>query len=194
FSLADLARQVLLDWDPPPELVQVTIEAVALLLVHVGFLRPDDIGDLAAMMDRLGEPEQPWARVIRAVFVAHDAPPMDRAAAALTLVDDPDPATSVMAWQGAAVLAENQGEVDDARIYVEKALAAADDSMTPWQLATLHSQLAMLEFNAGLHEEGARHARIAVPLLERLHAGDDAISMRTSLALAAVYAGDLDEA
>ena len=101
--MADLARHVLLDWDPPPALVQVTIEAVALLLVHVGFLQPDDIGDLAAMMDRLGEPEQPWARVIRAVFVGAGAPPTDRAAAALTLVDDPDPATSVMAWQWAAV-------------------------------------------------------------------------------------------
>jgi hypothetical protein len=66
--------------------------------------------------------------------------------------------------------------------------------MTPWQVATLHTQLAMLEFNAGRHEEGARNARIAVPLLERLHAAADATSMRISLALAAVHAGDLDEA
>ena len=38
FAMADLAERVLLDWDPPPELVQVTVEALALLLVHVGFL------------------------------------------------------------------------------------------------------------------------------------------------------------
>jgi predicted ATPase len=194
FSLADLARQVLLGWDPPPERVQVTLEALALLMVHVGFLRPEEVTDLAAMMERLGDPEQPWTRVIRTVFVGRGGPADDRAAAALTLVDDPDPATSVMAWQWAAVLAENQGEVDDARTYVEKALAGVDDSTTPWQVATLHTQLAMLEFNAGMHREGARHARIAVPLLERLHATDDATSMRISLALSALYDGDLGEA
>ncbi len=56
FALADLAQRVLLDWDPPPELVQVTLEALALLLVHVGFLRPDEVDELMAMMDRLGTP------------------------------------------------------------------------------------------------------------------------------------------
>ena len=193
FALSDLAQQVLLDWEPPPELVQVTLEAVALLLIHVGFLRPEEVGDLQAQLDRLGVPEQPWTRVIRSVFGA-GIEPADRAAAALSLVDDPDPAASLMAWQWAAVLAENQGLVDDARTYVEKALGAVDDSTTPWQVATLHTQLAMLDFNAGLHHEAARHAATAVPLLERLHADDDATSMRISIALTALRDGDLDEA
>ena len=193
FALADLAQQVLLDWEPPPELVQVTLEALALLLVHVGFLRPEEVDELMAMMDRLGVPEQPWTRVIRAVF-APGVPPADRAAAALSLVDDPDPAASLMAWQWAAVLAENQGEIDEARTYVEKALGAVDGTTTPWQVATLHTQLAMLDFNAGMHHEAARHAQVAVPLLERLHADDDATSMRISIALTALHDGDLDEA
>jgi tetratricopeptide (TPR) repeat protein len=144
-------------------------------------------------MDRLGVPEQPWTRVIRSVFAA-GIEPAGRAAAALSLVDDPDPAASLMAWQWAAVLAENQGDVDDARTYVEKALGAVDGSTTPWQVATLHTQLALLDFNAGLHHEAARHAATAVPLLERLHADDDATSMRISIALSALRDGDLDEA
>jgi len=193
FALADLAQRVLLDWDPPPELVQVTLEALALLLVHVGFLRPDEVDELMAMMTRLGTPEQPWARVIQVVF-GPGVHPADRAAAALSMVDDPDPAASLMAWQWAAVLAENQGEIDDARAYVEKALAAADDTTTPWQVATLHTQLAVLDFSAGRHDEAARHAQVAVPLLERLHADDDATSMRISIALTAFHDGDLDEA
>jgi hypothetical protein len=173
--------------------VQVTLEAMALLLVHVGFLRTEEVDELMVTMNRLGEPEQPWTRVICAVF-APGVEPADRAAAALSLVDDPDPAASLMAWQWAAVLAENQGEIDDARTYVEKALGAVDDTTTPWQVATLHTQLAMLDFNSGMHHDAARHAQVAVPLLERLHADDDATSMRVSIALAALHDGDLDEA
>ena len=45
------------------------------------------------------------------------------------------PATALMAWQWAGVLAENQGEVDAARTYVDKALGSIDDQTTPWQVA-----------------------------------------------------------
>ncbi|MFZ2015996.1 MAG: BTAD domain-containing putative transcriptional regulator [Nocardioides sp.] len=194
FAIADLAQQVLVGWDPPADLVQVTLEALSLLLVHVGFVRPDDVDDLAAMMDRLGEPAQPWARVVGGVFASPGASVSDRTAAALALVDDPDPQAALMAWQWASVLAENQGELDDARTFAEKALAAVDDSTTPWQVATLHTQLAMLDLSAGLHRESAGHALIAVPMLERLHADDDATSMRVSIALSALHDGALDEA
>ncbi len=193
FVLADLAERVLVDFEPPPELVQVTLEAVGLLVVHIGFLRPDGVDDLASVLARLGTPEQPWARVIHALFGPGLAP-MERVEAALALTDDPDPMTSSMAWQWAAVLAENQGELDAARTYVEKALDGVDDSTTTWQVATLHTQMAMLDFNAGRHLDAAEHARIAAPLLERLHADEDALSTRTSLALAALEDGDLDQA
>jgi tetratricopeptide (TPR) repeat protein len=193
FVLADLAERVLVDFDPPPELVQVTLEAIGLLVVHIGFLRPDGADELASVMTRLGTPEQPWARVIHALFGPGLAP-MERVAAALALTDDPDPMTSAMAWQWAAVLAENQGELDAARTYVEKALDSVDDSTTTWQVASLHTQMAMLDFNAGRHLDAAEHARAAAPLLERLHADEDALSTRTSLALAALEDGDLDQA
>ncbi|WP_151082154.1 ATP-binding protein [Nocardioides cynanchi] len=193
FALADLAERVVTDWDPPPELVQVTLEAVGLLVVHIGFLRPDGVDELTAMMQRLGPCEQPWTRVIQALFAA-DVPPAGRVAAALALADDPDPRTALTAWQWAAVLAENQGETDAARTYVEKALDRVTEAATPWQVATLHAQLAMLCFNAGRHHEAVEHARVAVPLLERLHSDEDALSMRTSHALAALEDGDLDEA
>jgi tetratricopeptide (TPR) repeat protein len=120
--------------------------------------------------------------------------PTERVAAALALTEHPDPATALMGWQWAAVLAENEGEVDAARTYVDKALGAVDEQTTPWQVATLHTQLAMLELNAGLHHDAADHARLAIPILERLHASEEALSMRTSLALTALRDGDLDEA
>jgi hypothetical protein len=58
----------------------------------------------------------------------------------------------------------------------------------------LHTELATLDFDAGMHDEAARHARIAMPLLEQLHAHDDAMNMRASLALTALHDGDVDEA
>jgi tetratricopeptide (TPR) repeat protein len=194
FALADLAEQVLLDWTPPPELVQVAADALGLLLVHLGFLRPEGVDELITVMSRLGvEPEQPWTRAIWAIF-GPSISPTERVAAALDLAEQSDPATALIAWQWAAVLAENQGEVDAARTYAEKALGAVDDQTTPWQVATLHNELAMLDFNAGMHHEAGNHARIAFPILERLHAAEDARTMRTSLALTALLDGDLDEA
>jgi predicted ATPase len=190
FALADLAERELVDWDPPDDLVQVTAEAVGLLVVYMGFLRPDGVNPLASVLARLGVPEQPWTRVILALFVAADTP-ADRVPAALALVDDPDPRTRLMAWQWAAILAENQGEMEAADRYVGEALDAVDATTTTWQVATLHTQRAMLALNAGQHRVAADHARVAVPLLERLHAEEDALSMRTTIALTAILDGDL---
>ncbi|MGA8246021.1 MAG: hypothetical protein WB797_03885, partial [Nocardioides sp.] len=193
FALADAAEQVLTDWEPPPELVQVTADALGLLVVHVGFLRPDGVAGLVGAMARLGVPEQPWTRVIHALFVVA-GDPGDRVPAALSLTDDPDPRVALVAWQWAAILAENGGDIDAARRYCAAALAAIDESSTVWQVSIVHTQLAMLELNAGRHRLAAEHARAAVPLLERLHAHEDALSMRTAIALTAIIDGELDEA
>ena len=93
FALADLAERVLVDWDPPPELVQVTLEAVALLLVHVGFLRPDGVDELAG--DDGAARRRPSSRgpgSIHAVFAPRREPPTDRVEAAPDADRRPRPA------------------------------------------------------------------------------------------------------
>ena len=192
-ALSGLAESVLADWDPPAGLEQVTAEAVALLLVHVGFVRPDGTGELAGLLGRLETPVQPWSRVIRALFVDAESP-ASRVQAALALTDDDDPRTVLMAWQWAAVLSENDGDIDGARRFVDRALDLVDGSTTDWQVATLHTQRAMLALNSGDHRVSAEHATIAIPLLERLHAAEDALTMRASTALAALREGELDRA
>jgi predicted ATPase/DNA-binding SARP family transcriptional activator len=193
FALADVAEQVLTDWEPPPDLAQVTADALGLLVVHLGFLRPEGVHGLVGAMARLGVPEQPWTRVIHALFVVAEEPG-DRVPAALALTADADPRVVLVAWQWAAILAENGGDIEAARRYCEAALAAIDESSTVWQVSIVHTQLAMLELNAGRHRLAAGHARSAVPLLERLHAHEDALSMRTTIALTAIIDGELDEA
>ena len=173
--MADLAEQVLSSWVPPPELEEVTTDAVALVTVHLGFMRPDGVSDLAATLARLPEPRQPWSRVARAMFV--DAvPPDGRRDAVLALTDDPDPRTAAMAWQWAAILAENEGAIEEAAEYLERALAMVGPDTTAWEIASLNTQAATQALNTDDHRRAERHARIAIPLLERLHADEDAAS------------------
>jgi predicted ATPase/DNA-binding SARP family transcriptional activator len=191
-AMADLAERVLVDWEPPPELTEVTGEAVALVLVHLGFLRPEGVDELVAVMASLPEPTQPWSRVARAMFVGSDV--TDRLAAVLRLTSDPDRRTVAMAWQWSAILAENEGAIEQAGEYVEQALALVDGDTTSWEIATLNTSAAMLALNAGDHERAAAHASTAIPLLHRLHAQEDAFSMQASLALSAMREGRLQEA
>ncbi len=192
-AMADLAEQVLLDWVPPPELEQVTVEAVALVLVHLGFLRPDGVQELANILGRLPEPTQPWSRVARAMFLVAPGP-TDRRKAVLTLTDDPDRRTVAMAWQWASILAENEGALQESAEYLERALSMVDEETTTWEIASLNTQAATQALNDEDHDRAARHAHVAIPLLERLHAHEDAASMRAGLALSAVRRGDLDQA
>jgi predicted ATPase len=189
-AMSDLAEQALVAWDPPPELEEVTVEAVALVLVHLGFMRPDGVSDLTSTLRRLPEPRSPWSRVARAMFVTVEAA-ADRRAAVLTLTDDPDRRTAAMAWQWAAILAENEGALADSAAYLEQALALVGPDTTPWEIASLNTQAATQALNADDPERAERHARTAIPLLERLHSYEDAASMRAGLALSAVRRGDL---
>jgi predicted ATPase/DNA-binding SARP family transcriptional activator len=192
-AMADLAEQVLLGWEPPPELEQVTVEAVALVLVHLGFMRPDGVEELTGIMRGLPVPVQPWSRVTRAIFV-EPGTPSDRRAAVLRLTDDPDRRTVAMAWLWAAILAENEGAIEESGEYIHRALAMVDEDTTVWEIASLNTQASTQALNTGDHARAERHARVAIPLLERLHADEDAASMRAGLALTAVRRGELDEA
>ena len=192
-AMADLAERVLVDWDPPPELEQITVEAVALVLVHLGFMRPEGVDDLSATLARLPEPEQPWSRVARAMFV--DAPTSDdRRKAVLGLTGDSDRRTVAMAWQWAAILAENEGAILESGEYVDRALAMVGEESTVWEIATLNAQAATQALNTDDHGRAEQHAITAIPLLERLHAFEDAASLRAGLALSAVRRDDLDAA
>jgi len=192
-AMADLAEQVLVAWDPPPELEQVTVEAVALVLVHLGFMRPDGVADLTAILTRLPRPERPWTRIARALFVEAESLG-DRRAAVLALTDDPDRRTAAMAWQWAAILAENEGAIEESGDYLERALAMVDKDTTTWEIASLNTQAATQALNTDDHARAERHARTAIPLLESLHADEEAASVRAGLALSAVRRGDLDGA
>ena len=146
-----------------PSSIEVTVDAVALVLVHLGFLRPEGVEELTTVMRSLPEPTEPWSRVARAMFLEAENP-ADRRAAVLTLTDDPDRRTVAMAWQWAAILAENEGAIDESAEYLERALALIDEDTTAWEVATLNTQAAMQALNdrrsrAGRQRTRARRSR-----------------------------------
>ncbi len=150
FAMAEAAERMLERWVPPPELVPATQEALGILLSHLGILQDRSVETLVAAMERVGRPNEPWARATYAMFV-EAAGESDRTAAVLRMADAEDSATAVMGLQWAAVLAENEGDIADATTYARRAMDRADDQTTTWQLASLHTQLSMLAMQVGDH-------------------------------------------
>ncbi len=188
FSVADAAIDALVEWDPPAHLLSAGHEAAAMLIVHLSWVPSRPCDDLVAAMARWGEPTTPWARAAYAMFVSEGGNVIDRL---VTQADEAaDPVVAGMLFMWASLSAENAGDVHEAADYARRGLSLGD--LTPYLDATLHSELSQLAMVMGDHREAARHAEIAWPTLLRLHAVDDARSMRISTALSALIEGDLD--
>jgi predicted ATPase/DNA-binding SARP family transcriptional activator len=192
FAIVDGTERLLERWQPPPDLIPATQVAISILVSHMGFFQDRSLDAVIAAMARLGPPDQPWARATYAMFVEASSED-ERIETVLRLADEAEPATAIMALQWAANLAENEGLIDDARTYTERALSRADGNTTPWQLATLHTQLALLAMQVGDPRAAAVHAEFAWPLLVRLHAHDDAVQVRAGMAMGALQLGDVGE-
>ncbi len=192
FAMIDGAERLFESWEPPPALVPATQSALGILLGHMGFFQDRSLEGLTAAMARLGTPEDPWARATYAMFVESDSEET-RIDSVLKVAETHEPATAILALQWAATLAENEGQIEPARRYTERALAAMDHDTTPWQRAMLHTQLALLAMQVGEPGTAREHAEIAWPLMERLHAHDDAAQLRAGMALGALQLGDVAE-
>jgi len=193
FSVAELARRLFLDHEPSPGLATVAADALSLLLVYADFLGAGSDPSLVVVLERLGPPTSPWSRAVYTIFVEVDGTD-DRIPALLRLAERGDRDTALAALQWAAVLAENEGELAEAASYVDRALDQVSDTTTPWQVATLHTQKAYLALQRGDHTVAAEHAALAVPVLTRLRATDDALQAQVGVALAAILDQDLTRA
>ena len=192
FAIADAAEASLVDWDPPEELRETAQVVLSWLIVHLSWMPHRSIDGLRSTLERWGPPTHPWAKVAYRMFV--DEPragvsPDDYVAA---LADDSDPVTAQMALLWAALVAENAGDIDAAFRHAQSGLTHLP--LTPYLEASLHSQLAQLAMSRGDHRTAAEHAAVAWPLLRRMHADDDARSVRALEAMNDLLEGRLDEA
>ncbi|MGL4175830.1 MAG: hypothetical protein ACRCSN_07100, partial [Dermatophilaceae bacterium] len=192
FAVADAVEQVLAGWEPPPHLRESALEVVGWLLVHVSWLPGRDVAPLRATLAALGEPHGPFARIAHATFVAAPRSGTPVVDALLALADADDPRLAPQAHMWAALVAENAAEPDRARAAAVDGLRLSPPS--PWVRAALEAQLAQLDSAAGCYPQAARHAEAAWPVLARLHAHDDAQSLRLGIATALMLDGHHDEA
>jgi predicted ATPase/DNA-binding SARP family transcriptional activator len=192
FAVADAASELLADWDPSGQReTDAAFEAAALLLVHLSWIPGRDTEAISAAMSRWGQPTHPWARATQMMFVADDEQdPGTRIAALADAETDPYNQAMLLMW--AALSAENRGDIEAAASYSRRALDSG--GLTPYIEASLHSELSQLASYRGDHHLAAHHAELAWPMMMRLHAVDDANSLRFTSAASLILDRDVDGA
>ncbi|KQU67532.1 BTAD domain-containing putative transcriptional regulator [Phycicoccus sp. Root101] len=192
FALADATQNVLADWDPRDDTERsAAFETAGLLLIHLSWIRGRDTSDLRQAMLRWGPSRDPMALAAHAMFVEGEGGDVASRVVELT-ADEPDPGRVAMLLLWAAISAENVGDVAAAVAHSRQALA--QDGLTPYLEASLHTELSQLAMYVGDHHVAAHHAELAWPVLLRLHANDDASSMRFTSVVSRLLDGDVDGA
>ena len=192
FTIADSAESLLVGWDPPAELLTTAQLVLSWLMVHLSWMPNRSIDGLRATLERWGVPHHPWARVAYTMFVEaeREGALVDERVAAMAREADPVTAQMGLLWAG--LISENSGDIAKSAAYAREGLT--HPPLTPYLEGALHAQLAQLAMSAGDHDSAARHADIAVPILRRLHADDDARALQLIAVMNTLLDGDPDTA
>ena len=198
--LAEAVTEALLDWVPPPDLMEQTCGAVMITLstsLMTGGLSSEP---LRAILVRLGREaaHSPHLSGLVRVLLTYDqeaeAEPEDFMSRLGRLADSEDRPTALAASQWQSVLYENAGHPVGAITAATRALALSTDDDGPWAAAMPHTMLAQLTMQVGDRAIAVGHARAALPVMRRLGASDDEIQLRSLLALCAIADGRLADA
>ncbi|OEV03005.1 BTAD domain-containing putative transcriptional regulator [Streptomyces oceani] len=196
FTLLDSVEAVLDGWAPPPELADHTRSALATLITNASIAVGGSPRRARALLCELG-PESGRPEVTAAATLALAYDPDDPASypARLTrLCGDPNRRIAALAMQAHGHGLENSGDPAAAVGVASRALELTREEDDPWQQAIQRSQLAQLHSQLGQHDEAARHAVLALPVLERLDAADDVVQLRGLVSLSAIWHGRYEEA
>ncbi|GAA1023852.1 AfsR family transcriptional regulator [Acrocarpospora pleiomorpha] len=190
--VAPAVAAALSGWAPPPRLLDQTRLALGIALFNTMIVSHDESGTLARLLSGLGADSANPA--VRALVTALLATASDPERGLDLLVADTDPLIRRIALHWLSHGRESAGDPVGAIEAARAALELVGDDGGPWHRAVLHTQLASLYAQLGDSALTARHATEALPMLERLGAMDDAIQIRTTLAMAALAEGRRDEA
>ncbi|GHJ43459.1 AfsR family transcriptional regulator [Catellatospora sp. TT07R-123] len=190
--LIEAAANAVEGWTPPPELADATRMAIGMTLNGSLVANSPQSDRLRATLQAIGPgADDSWisAMVVMLTDIDPRSPdgylPQLRAHAASA---DHRIAALALPWLSQAL--ENLGDPDAAMDAAERGLLHVDETVGPWSQAILHNMAAQLAMQLGRTEQAAVHAHAALPVLDRLGARDDAIQLRTLLALAMITAGD----
>ena len=195
-AVAGAADAALTGWAPTDEQVDVAVSAAAIVALNTVGGEIGGVPASLALLDAYGE-RTSSARV-RGLVAVVQAQVLDDPAGTVARLDaiaeESDREAAAVARLWAAHHLENTGDPAGAIAQAELALTLVSDADGPWIAAMLHTMVGTLNSQLGDSEEAVRHARAALPVLDRLDAADDAAQTRALLAVHAMSVGRLDEA
>ncbi|NUR47294.1 MAG: AAA family ATPase [Hamadaea sp.] len=192
----EAAASVVDGWRPPPELADATRTAIAMTLNGALVANSPHTDLLRDALRALGPGEHDrWIAAMVTMLIDVDPHSADGFLQQLrTHAASPDREIAALALPWLSQALENMGHPDAAMDAAERGLRLADDTAGPWSQAIMHTMAAQLAMQLGRVKDASLHAHAALPVLDRLGAQDDAIQLRSLLALAHIADGDLDRA
>ncbi|MCF6377793.1 NB-ARC domain-containing protein [Nocardioides KLBMP 9356] len=190
FAVCDPAAELLSGWEVPPDLVPHAHEAAGVLMLHLSWMPGVDLSALRDLLLQGGPPEGVWGLVGHTVHVATEPADAAERLARLAATQPTAVAGALLMW--AAIVAENIGDVEEARARAEQALGLGP--LPPYLTASLHAELSQLAMATGDHHRASAHAEVAWPLLARVHSLTDSYSLRMATIISPLLDGDVERA
>ncbi|KRA29636.1 MULTISPECIES: ATP-binding protein [unclassified Nocardioides] len=191
-AVAPAVGRALDGWEVSPALTDTARSALCATLFSVRFTGSGGAEQLTGQLEALGHDT---AHPALAALVRVTLAQTEGVATDLThLIEDPDPWVRCLALQWAAHQWENNGDPGGAVDALHQALPLVHVEEGPWRRAMIDAQLAELHAQLGDAERAAEHALLALPVLERLGAVDDAVQNRAIVATSTMIRGDLSGA
>ena len=185
-------------WQPEPEEIDAAVTAAAVTALNTMVGEIANAPSCLAILEQYGDrTTEPRAKGLVAVLAAQDADDATRTLERLALIDVAhgyDRESDAMARLWSAHYLENDGDPERALEETTRGLALVEDSDGPWIRAMMHSVAGGLNAQLGKREEAARHALLAIPILDQLEANDDGVQARSLLAGHAIAEGGFEEA
>ncbi|MGD9697123.1 MAG: BTAD domain-containing putative transcriptional regulator [Thermoleophilia bacterium] len=193
-ALLDAVEELVDGWTPPPELADAARSALSMMIVNSFAAAGLRATGCRRVLERIGpESDDPALRAgVRVLLGLGEDPGADSDHARLddlTRSDDRRVAAAALQWKSHAL--ENAGDPEAALECARAALGLVDEREDgPWSTALLRTVVATLYAQRGRLDEAGAQAAMAVPVLERLGAWDDAMQLRSVLAMAAIARGE----
>ena len=194
--VTDAVFDAIRDWDPPPELRDAVHSATAIMMANSMVGGRERFARMRATLRRLGagSGDGIMSGLATAMLAVDPDNPEAFAARLAELAYGADRETAAAACFWLSNIRENAGDIRGSMAAAERALELAADADGPWAKAMPRAMLAQLTLHEGDRVAAAGHARAALPVMQRIGAGDDELQLRALLAFCEIADGRLAEA
>ncbi|CAN5439647.1 BTAD domain-containing putative transcriptional regulator [soil metagenome] len=192
-AMTGAVDEALEGWVPPAEGVDAAARAAGVLVMNSAVFELPAPVHARALLDRYGPTsDDPGTRALQAIMGALDVVGSPEGTARIdALAESPDRHQAMLALRWKSHNLENSGDAEAAVRTAELGLALWRPEDGVWERAQLDTQVAGLHAQLGRIALARRHAEAGVGVMDALEARDDAIQLRSVLALAALADGDL---